>query len=316
MSRHDDHESARPSAFLPPQSSNERREKRRRPDTPPETQSDGSIIEWSPTPPPLLRRATEKYQQLIASERNHGNNKDWDVTSAWRPFQSELIRAKIIKVMDSIPSNEDQGVYTARNSLICRVRNLIRTRAVGCSLCAFYESGPIVKTHKLKHCSHRDEAGEARPWLEMLRSYQACGGGPGARCTHCRFPLTLCWRTAYREEMDLKYGSEKEARETENIWYNEVQCNWVKTIQRFVASCMVVHGSAKNGGVSRLGSTVLDVMGWQDWRGLEENGPEHIQSWLQEMDEIRGLRCPRLLVLFWLLAECSSSEERGADSSW
>jgi glucan phosphorylase len=80
-------------------------------------------------------------------------------------------------------------------------------------------------------------------------------------------------------EMDLKYSNEKEAREKENFWYDEVQCNWVKTMQRFVTSCMVVHGSASNGGVSWLGGIVLDVMGWQDWRGLEENGPEHIRTW-------------------------------------
>ncbi|KAI3565782.1 hypothetical protein IWW34DRAFT_777999 [Fusarium oxysporum f. sp. albedinis] len=316
MLGHGDYKSARPSAFLPHQPSNERREKRRRPDTPPETQSDKSTIEWSPTPPPILRRATEKYQQLVASDRNHGSNKDWDVASMRRPFQPELIRAKITKVLNSVPFDNDQGAYTARNPLICRMRSLISTRTVGCALCAFYQPGPNVDTHKLKRCSHRDEAGEARPWLEMFRHYQAQGGGPGARCSHCRFPLMLCWRTVYREEMDLQYGSEKEAREKDNVWYKEVQCNWVKTIHRFVTSCMVVHGSAKNGGVSRLGGTVLDVMGWQDWRGLEENGPEHIQPWLEETGEIGGLRCPRLLVLFWLLAECSSLDERGVDSSW
>jgi uncharacterized protein YggL (DUF469 family) len=107
--------------------------------------------------------------------------------------------------------------------------------------------------------------------------------------------------------MDLKYGSEAEARENENFLYQEVQCTWVKTMQRFIASCMVVHGSEKDGGVSRLGGTVLDMMGWQDWRGLEENGPEHIRKWLEEMGEMRGLRCPRLLILFWLLAESPSN---------
>jgi uncharacterized protein YggL (DUF469 family) len=106
--------------------------------------------------------------------------------------------------------------------------------------------------------------------------------------------------------MDLKYGSEKEARE-KGVWYQEVQCTWVKAMQRFVASCMVVHGRENDGGVSRLGSTVLGMMEWQDWRGLEENGPEHIQTWLEEMDELRGLRCPRLLKLFWLLAEGASN---------
>lgn len=119
----------------------------------------------------------------------------------------------------------------------------------------------------------------------------------------------LCLRTVYREKMDLKYGSEREAREEHDFLYCEVQCTWVKIMQRFVTSCMVVHGSANDGGVSRLGGTVLEMMGWQDWRGLEENGPEHIRTWLEDMGEMRGLRCPRLLVLFWLLAESSSSEE-------
>lgn len=108
--------------------------------------------------------------------------------------------------------------------------------------------------------------------------------------------------------MDLKYGSEAEAREKEDFLYHEVQCDWAKTMQRFVTSCMVFHGSGKEGGVSRLGGTVLDMMGWQDWKGLEENGPEHIRKWMEETSEMRGLRCPRLLILFWLLAESPSSK--------
>jgi hypothetical protein len=108
--------------------------------------------------------------------------------------------------------------------------------------------------------------------------------------------------------MDLKYGSETEARESEDhFWYYEIRCTWVKAIQRFVVSCMVFQGRGKDGGVSQLGGTVLDMMGWQDWKGLEENGPEHIREWLGEMDEMGGLQCPRLLKLFWLLAESPSN---------
>ncbi|KAI3564210.1 hypothetical protein IWW34DRAFT_575938, partial [Fusarium oxysporum f. sp. albedinis] len=182
------------------------------------------------------------------------------------------------------------------NPLNCRSRILIRTGTVGCTLCAFYERSLIIETQKLKRCSHRGEAGEALRWLEMFRRYRVCGGGLGARCSH-----------------GLKHGNEKEAREKQNVWYHEVQCTWIKTIQRFVTSCMMVHGSRNNGSVSRLGRTALEVMGWQDWRGLEENGTENIRSWLEEMGDMRGLRCPRLLVLFLLLAECLSSEEQGAD---
>ncbi|KAK2686462.1 hypothetical protein QWA68_015131 [Fusarium oxysporum] len=104
-----------------------------------------------------------------------------------------------------------------------------------------------------------------------------------------------------------KYGSEVEALEKVNILYDEVQCSWVKTMQRFVTSCLVFQGSGKDNGMSQLGGTVLEMMGWQDWKGLKENGPEHIRGWLEEMDEMRGLRCPRLLKLFWLLAESPSS---------
>lgn len=105
--------------------------------------------------------------------------------------------------------------------------------------------------------------------------------------------------------MDAKYGSEVEAREDHDILYSEARCEWVKVIQRFVTGCMVVGGGRVGSGVSELGSNVLDIMGWRDWRGLEENGPEEIREWLQEMDMVEGLRCPRLLKLFWLLANGS-----------
>ncbi|CAF3541604.1 unnamed protein product [Fusarium graminearum] len=304
MSGGDENESARPSTFSQPRNARERRAmKRLLRNTPPNTQSDGSVSSWSPSPRSLFRRATQPYLNPVASRRNLDVARSPAAASTLGPLtRPELIHDKVTEVIESFPFDQDQGAYTARHPLVCRVRSLIRARIVGCALCALYERGPIVDTHKLKHCSHRDEAREAHPWLEMFRSYKAQGGGMGARCSDCRFPSVLCWRVVYREEMDLKYGSEKEARE-KGIWYQEPRCTWIKVMQRFVASCMVVHGCENGGGVSRLGSTVLDMMGWQDWRGLEENGPEHIRKWLEEMDEIRGLRCPRLLILFWLLAE-------------
>lgn len=297
-----------PPSFLPSQSPEERSGSRRRL-TPPNTQSEGSAIEWSSSPPrSLLKRANEKYEESTSRVRGREDNgQNLVPTGTPRLFQSEPIRAELTTIMESFPFEQDQSAYTSQHPLISRIRSLVRARNVGCPLCAFYEWNPIVDTHKLKRCSHRDEASEARPWLEMFRKYQARGGGPGARCTHCRFPIMLCLRTAYREKMDLKYGSEAEALEKENILYDEVQCTWVKTMQRFVTSCIVYHGRGNDGGVSQLGGTVLHMMGWQDWEGLRENGPEHIQRWLEEMDEMRGLRCPRLLKLFWLLAESPSS---------
>ncbi|KPA36992.1 hypothetical protein FLAG1_10210 [Fusarium langsethiae] len=294
----DENEPAPPSACLPPLTARERRAKRRRLNTPPNTQSSGSVIDWSPSPPSLLRRATREYLNSVTSQRNLDIARSPAAASTLGLLsRPKLIRAKVTEAIEFFPFDQDQGGYTARHPLVCRLRSLIRARTVGCALCAFYERGPVVGTHKLKHCSHRDEASEVHPWFEMFRHYQARGGGLGARCLYCRFPSMLCWRTVYREEMDLKYGSEKEARE-KGVWYQEVQCTWVKAMQRFVASCMVVHGRENDGGVSRLGSTVLGMMEWQDWRGLEENGPEHIQTWLEEMDELRGLQCPQLLKLF------------------
>jgi hypothetical protein len=172
-------------------------------------------------------------------------------TNTPKLFRSEPIRAELTTVMDSFPSEDDQRFYISQHPVVFRARNLIRNRTVRCALCAFYEWSPIVNTHKLKRCSHRDEAGEVHPWLNMFRHYRARGCGPGARCSHCRFPIMLCWRTVYREKTDLKYGSDTEARESEDhFWYYEVRCTWVKAMQRFVASCMVFQGRGKDGCVS------------------------------------------------------------------
>lgn len=315
------HESVPASVFLPPFPRKGRPTKRRRQNTPSDTQSDRyPFIDWSSSPSRPLRQ-----QQGTSQPRESGDTSCQVLTPATRTqddarpgmrlFQPSLIRAEVAKATESFPLERDQGAYTAKHPLIHWVRNLIRARGgrVRCTLCAFYEWGPIVETHKLKRCSHRTEAEEVQPWLEMFRHYQARGGGPGARCSHCRFPTLLCWRTVYREEMDLKYGNEKEAQEEHDVWYREAQCAWVKTMQRFVTACMVVHGRVTGTGVSRLGGTVLEMMGWQDWSGLEEKGPEHIRMWLEEMDEIRGLRCPRLLKLFWFLAEGAHSRQSDDD---
>ncbi|EXL40771.1 hypothetical protein FOCG_16715 [Fusarium oxysporum f. sp. radicis-lycopersici 26381] len=118
-------------------------------------------------------------------------------------------------VLNSIKYYRDDFVYVANESTV----NLVLQFQIN-SGCAFYDRSPMVNAHKLKRCSHRDEAGEVNPWLEMFRHYRARGGGPGARCSHCRFPIMLCWRTVYREKMDLKYGSATEARESEDhFWY-------------------------------------------------------------------------------------------------
>jgi hypothetical protein len=94
-------------------------------------------------------------------------------TNTPKLFRSEPIRAELTTVMDSFPSEDDQRFYISQHPVVFRARNLIRNRTVRCALCAFYEWSPIVNTHKLKHCSHRDEAGEVHPWLNMFRHYRA-----------------------------------------------------------------------------------------------------------------------------------------------
>lgn len=196
------------------------------------------------------------------------------------------------------------AITTAAEKLIPTIRDLFVERGARCALCAFYDPGPIANTHKLKRCTHRAESPAVGSWLDMFRSYRAVDGGTGARCPRCRFPSALCWRTAYREGMDERYGNEDEALAQEGILYEEVQCEWLKVVQRFVAACMVLGGPRPGAGVGLLGATVLEAMGWADWSGLGLLGPEHIRGWLEETDEVVGLRCPRLLRLFWLLAHC------------
>lgn len=58
-------------------------------------------------------------------------------------------------------------------------------------------------------------------------------------------------------------------------------------------------GGRQNGtGVNEIGIHILKLMGWEDWKGLEESGPEYIQEWLEEMDAVERLRYPQLLKLF------------------
>ncbi|GJC90561.1 hypothetical protein ColLi_13399 [Colletotrichum liriopes] len=92
----------------------------------------------------------------------------------------------------------------------------------------------------------------------MFRSYHARDGGTGAWCYKCRFPLALCWRTVYREEMDEKYGNEVEALVRKGILYEETQCEWVKVVQRFVTACMII-------GDVRAGAGRWDGQTGQDW---------------------------------------------------
>jgi hypothetical protein len=102
--------------------------------------------------------------------------------------------------------------------------------------------------------------------------------------------------------LDERHGSEGEAREKTGASYPAVMCDWVKPIQEFVAACMVSSGKMRNTGVSFLGATVLHRMGWENWVGLVNEGPSIIRPWLEEMDDIQGFRCPRLLKLYGLLA--------------
>ncbi|KAF4984843.1 hypothetical protein FDECE_17010 [Fusarium decemcellulare] len=95
-------------------------------------------------------------------------------------FQPSLIRAKIGEETKIFPVERDQAAFTVDNPLIQALRYLIRKRSVPCPLCAFYDWYHIVYTHKLKRRSHRAEAKDAQPWLDMFRNYQARGGGPGA----------------------------------------------------------------------------------------------------------------------------------------
>lgn len=73
----------------------------------------------------------------------------------------------------------------------------------------------------------------------MFGNYQAKGGGPGARCEHCRFPATVCWRREYQERMDATYGNATETLENHNKLYHEARCDWVKVVQKFVAGAIV-----------------------------------------------------------------------------
>lgn len=293
----------------PPDHSASRPSKRQRQNTPPPSNdANGEPIEpQSPRPLITYRLGDTQQDDPLPDKISCQNLAEVDTDGPPRVerFTLQSIQAKLAQLDGRYPPERKQRAFTATHPLIHTIRSLIRARSGVCTLCAYYEWGPIAGTHELKYCSHRVESKEIAPWLEMFRDYQASGGGPGARCTHCRFPVTLCWRTVYREEMDEEYGNEVEAQEKENVWYREVRCAWVKTVQRFVTSCMVVGGRHPGAGVSELGAHVLCIMEWNDWKGLEEFGPEYIREWLQEMDTVEGLRCPRLLKLFWLLANGS-----------
>ncbi|KAL6402761.1 hypothetical protein AUP68_14097 [Ilyonectria robusta] len=204
--------------------------KRLRPGTPPASDdaNGGPAQPRSPNPsPPLIvyRMAdTQQSDPIPDGALRQGQAEPiTDGPLGAEQFTLDSIKAKLAKMDGCYPPERDQITYTAGHQLIRRFRSLIRGRSRVCTLCSFYEWGPIVGTHKLKYCSHRAESKDIAPWLDMFRYYQASGGGPGARCAHCRFPATLCWRTEYREKMDAKYGSEVEAREDHDILYSEAR---------------------------------------------------------------------------------------------
>ncbi|KAK1519798.1 hypothetical protein CABS01_16566 [Colletotrichum abscissum] len=279
------------------------------------TEMIGPVTPASPPRQPLNAKQRRAMRRKLLAERIQGGTPPAAAVgeaahAPAQPRQRLMDPAAIRTMLSAIPAYtlpthflRPRG-FTASDELIRILRDRIRCRNVGCALCAFYEWGPIVNTHKLKRCEHRVEAEDGKAWLAMFRVYRARGGGAGARCNRCRFPVTLCWRTAYREEMDELHGNEEEALASGAVLYREVQCEWVKVVQRYVAACMVVGGGGPATGVSVLGATVLEGMGWSDWMGLASNGPEHIRGWLEETDEVDGLRCPRLLRLFWLLSNC------------
>ncbi|KAM5360676.1 hypothetical protein ACJA88_014746 [Fusarium oxysporum] len=126
---------ALPPSFLAPQSPRGRPGSRQRL-TPPNMQSEGSTINWSSSPPrSMLKRANEKYQEFTSTLRDCED----DGRDTTRLFQSEPIRAELTTKMESFPFDQDQSIYTSQHPLIHRVRSLLRSRAVGCALCAFYE---------------------------------------------------------------------------------------------------------------------------------------------------------------------------------
>ncbi|KAJ9419387.1 hypothetical protein FOXG_07209 [Fusarium oxysporum f. sp. lycopersici 4287] len=209
-----------------------------------------------------------------------------------------------------LPVKKDSSRTTGLRDdiIVTKLQELIRGNRLHCTLCFIQRSkddGPGSKdadTHMIENCYYQDHKSEAHVWLKVLEDYKAQSHGPGARCNNCRFPKLLCWQTLHREMLDAKYGNEDEAREQTGESYPVVSCEWVKPVKDFVAACMVADGKTDRTGVTLLGATALRYMGWKNWDDLEKIGPQCILLWLQEMDEIQGLRCPRLLKLYWLLA--------------
>ncbi|CZR49889.1 uncharacterized protein FPRO_16095 [Fusarium proliferatum ET1] len=213
--------------------------------------------------------------------------------------------------------------------LIMKLRTLIIADLNQCTLCSVQEwveegSGDDhADTHRIDACYYQNHSHEASIWLNAFREYNARVDGPGARCCYCRFPDQLCWRTLHRQMLDDKYGNETEAKEKTGKPYPDAPCNWLKPILEFIAACMVAEGKIEGTGLSLVGATALHYMGWEDWKGLEENGPDVLRPWLEEADSIQKLRCPRLLTLYWLLAsvrhvdmDLDLDSERDSDSDF
>ncbi|KAJ3547924.1 hypothetical protein NM208_g1251 [Fusarium decemcellulare] len=106
---------------------------------------------------PPFRQPIETWLRLsLDGQQEIGQLADVD-RPAKSLFQPSLIRANITKATEEFPIERDQAVLSADNPLIEMLRFLICNRSVPCALCGFYESGPIVYTHKLKRCSHQAE---------------------------------------------------------------------------------------------------------------------------------------------------------------
>lgn len=176
-------------------------------------------MSW-PSSPPLVLYKLSSTQRDITNQCKQSVRDLAGPIIEGSPNAERLTLGSILTKLGSVghfPKEKNQIAYTDSHPLVCQMRILICGRSGVCTLCAFYEWGPIVETHKLKYCTHRAESKDVALWLEMFRYYKAKGGGPGAQCEHCRFPLVLCWRTAYREKMDAEYGNEVEAREGHDV---------------------------------------------------------------------------------------------------
>lgn len=226
-----------------------------------------------------------------------------DIAELWKDPKSMSLRLK--ELSSKFPAEKDSRIYTPIHPLVTR----LRARNINCPLCAYFCWDGSIQAHELEECT-KEESGDARLWLDMLRQYEAESSKPndkrGATCEYCHFPQKLCYRVFYTEKMDERYGNEFNAQTQQNVYYRQVKCEWVGVVQRCVAAAMVI-GNSKESGVGEIGARILKEMGWTERESLEEKDGlkgrmGRMKKWLEETDEIHGLRCPRLLLLFYLIA--------------